>query len=206
MAMTDKRLNFNFSEEYILEDNFIKIIPLEEKHIDPLFEISNDPFIWTYFFDKGDTYQKLTNYIRLALENRKKQKENPFAIFDKRKNRFTGTTRFYEYSAELKTIKLGHTWFGKEFRGTGLNKHCKFLLFDFAFDKLALERIGFGVHAENIISIAALQSVGCKKEGVLRNMFPSLDGKGRADTILMSILRQEWHTKESAELLKKLKA
>lgn len=74
MAMTDKRLNFNFSEEYILEDNFIKIIPLEEKHIDPLFEISNDPFIWTYFFDKGDTYQKLTNYIRLALENQKNKR------------------------------------------------------------------------------------------------------------------------------------
>jgi RimJ/RimL family protein N-acetyltransferase len=125
-------------------------------------------------------------------------------VFDKIKKQYTGTTRFYDYSSELKTIKLGHTWYGKDFCGTGLNKRCKHLLFQFAFEILELERVGFGAHSENKISIAAMKSVGCKEEGLLRNFIPSLNGKGRADIILLSILKDEWFEKVKTELKHKL--
>lgn len=117
---------------------------------------------------------------------------------------YAGTTRLYAYSEDLKTIKIGHTWYGEKFRGTGLNKHCKYLLFEFVFEKLKLERIGFGAHTDNKISIAAMESVGCKKEGVLRHFIPSLDGKGRTDIILLSILKSEWMNTTKSKLQHKL--
>lgn len=204
--MNGHHIKFVFAEQYVLEDEGVKLIPLELAHIQYLSDISNDPVIWKYFFEKGDTPNELTSYVRSAIEKREAEKEYPFAVFDKKRKRWAGTTRFYEVSNELKTIKLGHTWYGKEFRGSGLNKHCKYLLFEFAFEKLGMERVGFGAYATNQISIAAMKGVGCKIEGVLRNMFPSRDGNGRADAILMGILKKEWKESIKSELKNKLSA
>jgi RimJ/RimL family protein N-acetyltransferase len=65
----------------------------------------------------------------------KKGSEYGFAVFDK-KNKFAGSTSFYNIDLDEKTLKLGYTWYGKEFQGTGLNKHCKYLLLEFAFEKI----------------------------------------------------------------------
>ena len=183
---------FDFSKEYLLEDEFILLAPLKENHILLLHDLTLDPDIWTYFLEKGQGGKQYDIYINDALHQRQLAKEYPFVVFDKTTQQYAGMTRFYNYSAELKTIKLGHTWYGKAFRGTGINKHCKYLLFEFAFEKLEVERIGFGAYATNIVSLAAMKSVGCQQEGVLRNLFPALDGNGRTDCALFSILREEW--------------
>lgn len=179
-------------------------MPLQKEHVEGLMPLARDPNIWTYFLEKGCNIQQLTNYIQNALNSRAAKKEYPFVVFDKRNNKIAGTTRFYEFNQEIKTIKLGHTWYGTEFQGTGINKHCKYLLFEFAFEKLGVERIGFGSYITNLRSIAAMESVGCKKEGILRNMFPAIVGEGRTDAILLSILKNEWESEVKTILFSKL--
>ena len=195
---------FDYSENYILEDDFVKLSPLNIEHVEGLLDISNEWNVWTYFLEKGNGQENLTNYVLSTLNNRKLKKEFPFVIFDKVKNEYAGTTRLYDYLTDLKSIKLGHTWIGEKFRGTGLNKHCKYLLLEFAFEKLEVERIGFGAHIDNKRSIAAMKKIGCKEEGVLRNFIPSLDGKGRAHVILLSIIKDEWFNTIKNELQQKL--
>ncbi|RKR14880.1 RimJ/RimL family protein N-acetyltransferase [Maribacter vaceletii] len=195
---------FNFLENYILENDRVKLSPLHSFHINELVSISEESDLWTHFIEKGNGRENLEAYINESINNRKLKKEYPFIVFDKKNEKYAGTTRFYEYSQELKNIKLGHTWYGKEFRGTGLNKHCKYLLFQFVFDILELERIGFGASSENEISIAALQSVGCKKEGILRSFLPSSISSKRVNIVLLSILKEEWIKKERDILKYKL--
>ena len=154
--------HLDFSKNYILEDDCVKLSPLKIEHVEYLLDISKEDNLWTYFLEKGSGLKNLTAYISSTIHNRKSKKEYPFVVFDKVQKQYAGTTRFYDYSSELKTIKLGHTWHGKNFRGTGFNKRCKYLLFQFAFETLELERIGFGAHAKNAVSIAAMKSVGCK--------------------------------------------
>ncbi len=196
---------FDFQQTYVLEDDFVRLSPLEALHEKSLGAIARELEIWTYFFEKGASKEQLKRYIHAALKNRSLDKEYPFVVYDKVKKKYAGTTRLYEFSSELSTIKLGHTWYGKDFRGTGLNKHCKFLLFEFVFDRLCLERVGFGAYKENKVSIAAMKSVGCKEEGMLRGMFPALNGKGRTDAILFSILRKEWQAYGKSALQEKLR-
>ena len=197
-------MTLNFSEDYILENERVKLIPLEASHIQELIKVSHDESIWTYFFEHGKTIESLTKYVASAIKNRSINKEYPFVIYDKAKSQFAGCTRLYEYSDELKIIKLGHSWIGKNFQGTKLNKNTKYLLFEFAFGKLQVERIGFGAYGDNKVSIAAMKSVGCKTEGYLRNLFPSINGVGRTDAILMSILKHEWDDSVQTELKLKL--
>ncbi|MBW1294182.1 GNAT family N-acetyltransferase [Aquimarina litoralis] len=194
----------DFSKDYILENDTVRLSPLRKEHIKELSVQSNDSFIWNYLIEEGKSFLQLQKYIYHALDNRKAAKEYPFVVYDKTKKAFAGTTRLYDYSEQLKVIKLGHTWYGKDFRGTMVNKNSKYLLLEFIFENLNLERVGFGVHEENKISIAALQSLGCTREGVLRNFIPSLDGEGRTDIVLFSILKSEWLTFIKTELRNKL--
>lgn len=194
----------NFSKNYVLENNRVLLEPLRANHINQLIRISTDKNIWTYFFEKGIDRETLKIYIDAAINNRQLGKEYPFIIYDKIAGEYAGCTRFYDYLQEIKTIKLGHTWLGKSFQGTGLNKNAKYLLFQFAFEKLKVERIGFGAYSDNQVSIAAMKSVGCKTEGFLRNMFPNINGYGRTDAILMSILKNEWNDSVKIELKRKL--
>ncbi|MCD2258933.1 GNAT family N-acetyltransferase [Psychroserpens luteolus] len=197
-------LNFNFKDNYILEDDVVKLSPLKIEHVHDLIDIANESDIWKYSFIKGDGVKNLTAYIQSTINNRKAEKDYPFIVFDKIKNKFAGSTRYCEITPILKAIRLGYTWYGKEFRGTGLNKHCKYLLFKFAFENMGAERIGLGAYVENDISIAAMESVGCKKEGVLRSIFPAIDGIGRTDAVLMSILKTDWESSVKSQLQKRL--
>ena len=104
----------------------------------------------------------------------------------------------------FKTLQLGYTWYGKDFRGTGLNKHCKFLLLQFAFEILGMERVEFRADNNNERSIAAMKSIGCKVEGVLRNHMPTFGSEARRDSIILSILRNEWFDEVKDNLKAKL--
>lgn len=90
------------------------------------------------------------------------------------------------------------------FRGLGINKNAKYLLFGFLFDQLNRQRIGFGASAENTVSIHAMKSVGCQLEGRLRSFLPQAPTKKRVDIVLLSILKEEWQTKVKEELYNKL--
>lgn len=194
----------DFQQEYILEDERARLSPLHIEHVSDLLEIANEPGIWDYSFIKGDGEKNLRDYIAGAINQRHNKKEYPFIVFDKQTNQYAGCTRYCDISPDIQSIRLGYTWYGEKFRGTGLNKHCKYLLFQFAFEKMGAERIGLAAYSENLRSIAAMESVGCKKEGVFRSIFPYLDGKGRTDAVLLSILKSEWENQVKQELKNKI--
>ena len=101
-------------------------------------------------------------------------------------------------------MQLGYTWYGKKFRGTGLNKHCKFLLLSFAFEQLGIERFELRADNNNERSIAAMKSIGCKVDGVLRSNMPTREGDRRRDSIVLSILKKEWFSTVKENLKKQL--
>ena len=195
---------FNFDSEITLENDVVKLRPIKLSDVKHLTTISLEPNIWDYSFVKGDGERNLTNYISEAIQARKNKTAYTFIVYDKRKQQYAGCTRFSEINTFLNTIRLGYTWYGKQFQGTGLNKHCKYLLFQYAFEIIGFERVGLSSYIENERSIYAMLSVGCKKEGVFRNMFPSVSGEGRTDAILLSILKGEWFSTEKEKLNLKL--
>lgn len=198
-------MNFNFSQNITLEDEHVLLRPLQESDIDNLLEISlNEPETWEYSLVQANGKENLSNYIQLAVKARESRTQFTFIVFDKKSGKYAGSTRFYDINLDFKTLLLGYTWYGKQFRGTGLNKHCKFLLLQFAFETLNMERVEFRADNKNTRSIAAMKSIGCKEEGVLRNHMPTFDSVIRRDTIVLSILKSEWFDGVKANLLKKL--
>ena len=200
------KTNYIFSDQTILEDDTVLLRPLQFSDVENLLEISeNEPETWEYSLVRADGKSNLENYIQLALEAKAKQTEFPFVVFDKKSGKYAGSTRFYDINFNFKTIQLGYTWYGKDFRGTGLNKHCKYLLLQFAFETLGMERVEFRADNNNQRSIAAMKSIGCTVEGILRSHMPTNQSSVRRDSIILSILKSEWETQVKDNLKEKLK-
>lgn len=188
-----------------LEDERVILRPLTANDYENLLSFSlNEKGLWFYSLVRPEGEDGLKNYINIALTEKAAGKEFPFIVFDKKANEYAGSTRFYDINFPYKTLQLGYTWYGKKFHGTGLNKHCKFLLLQFAFEELCMERVEFRADARNERSIAAMKSLGCKVDGILRSNMPTMEGDVRRDSIVLSILKKEWFDAVKEQLKKKL--
>lgn len=197
-------MNFDFSQDYILENEIVLLRPLEADDFSLLLPISiNEPEIWKYSLVQANGEENLKAYIKMAMDAKAEQKEYPFIVFDKRINQYVGSTRFYDVQLAQSTLQLGYTWYSKISQGTGLNAHCKFLLLQFAFEKMNMKRVEFRADNNNARSIAAMKGIGCIVEGVLRKNVIKMDG-GRRDSIVLSILKEEWENSIKKNLLNKI--
>ena len=198
-------MEFKFDNKYTLQDNRVILRPLELSDFDNLiFYALNEPDLWKYSLVQAIGESGLKNYLNLAIQARNEYKEYPFIVFDKLTNSFAGSTRFYDIQIANKCLLVGFTWYGKQFHGTGLNKHCKKLLLEFAFEKMGIERVEFRADTDNKRSIFAMKKIGCIEEGILRSNAIRIDGT-RRDSIVLSILKSEWEAKIKKELEIKIK-
>lgn len=183
----------DFNEDYILSSNRVTLRPLELRDLDQLYTFAEqEPGLWDYSLLSGAGRENMKRYVDIALADRKKGFSYPWIVIDEAVGKMAGSTRFYDIQETHMTTQLGYTWYGKSFQGTGLNKHCKFLLLQFAFEKLGFERVEFRADATNARSIAAMVRIGCTIEGILRSNCKSKDG--RRNSIILSILKSEWES------------
>jgi RimJ/RimL family protein N-acetyltransferase len=199
-------VEFNTNQDYILEDECVLLRPLVAEDCTNLLKFSlEEPELWKFSLIQAGGEENLKRYIQIAVDNRKAGREYPFIVYDIRSGCYAGSTRFYDIQVAYQCMQLGYTWYGKDFQGTGLNKHCKYLLLQFAFETLGMERVEFRADKNNSRSIAAMKSIGCVVEGVLRSQMPKYNTTERRDSIVLSILKGEWFDHVKEELGARLK-
>lgn len=198
-------IHFSCTDDYVLEDETVLLRPLQQTDYENLLPFSlQEPDLWKFSLVTAAGEEGLKNYMQIALDARNEQKEYAFIVFDKRTNEYAGSTRFYDINIPFQTLQLGYTWYGQKFQRTGLNRHCKYLLLSFAFENIGMERVEFRADNNNTKSIAAMIGIGCKVDGVLRANMPKREG-GRRDSIVLSILKDEWFGGVKEMLWEKLK-
>lgn len=190
------------TQQYIqLEDTRCLLRPVSPADWEYLLPFSlEEPEIWMYSLVGAEGEENLKGYLAAAQTGRDAGREYPFIVYDKKYGRYAGSTRFYDIQSDHETLKLGYTWYGKFFQGSGLNKHCKYLMLSYVFEQLRFQRVEFRADSRNLRSIAAMKSIGCKVEGILRSDSKCADGS-RRDSIVLSILSAEWFKYVKADLL-----
>lgn len=197
---------FDFRDEIILENERVLLRPLQVSDASLLGHyVNEEPDLWQYSLAAITNTKDVEKYIQAAIEARENKTSYAFIVFDKLLNTYVGCTRFYDIQLNFQTTQIGYTWYSKKCWGTKLNENCKFLLLQFAFDKMGFERVEFRADNNNKRSIAAMQKIGCAVEGVLRNHLPMPNGK-RRDSIVLSILKEDWNASLKQALAAKLKA
>ncbi|PXY46073.1 GNAT family N-acetyltransferase [Flavobacterium hydrophilum] len=148
--------NFNLQPEF-LENETIKLIPLQENHFEALYELASDPLVWEQHPIK-DRYKKdvFKPFFEGAIGSK-----GAFLILDKKTNEVIGTTRFYDYNSEKSNVGIGFTFIGRKFWGGPYNAATKKLLIEYAFQ--TVNSILFHVGAENFRSQKAVLKLGAVK-------------------------------------------
>jgi RimJ/RimL family protein N-acetyltransferase len=90
-------------------------------------------------------------------------------------------------------VEIGSTWYAQSVQRTGLNTEAKLLLLGHAFDTLGCIAVEFRTHFMNHQSRRAIERLGAKLDGILRNHSIASNGTLR-DTCVYSILASEWPT------------
>ena len=101
-----------------------------------------------------------------------------------------GTTSYIHPSPENGTVMIGGTYLQPDARGWGINRRMKTLMIDHAF-ACGFWRVEFTVDTRNTRSMAALERLGAKLEGIMRRNRRTWTGHVR-DTAMFSILKEEW--------------
>jgi RimJ/RimL family protein N-acetyltransferase len=186
-------MNFSFDEEIRLENTRAWLRPINETDLDKLLVVATqDKDLLQFSPAPIYTKELLKNYIDKAVANRRNKSRYTFIVFDKRQNAYAGSTSFLNISNADDRLEIGATWYGKAFQRTGLNRNCKYLLLQFAFDQLGAERVEFKTDERNTASRKAIEKTGGQFEGILRQHTLMYDGF-RRNTVYYSILKSEWN-------------
>ncbi|SOC81584.1 Protein N-acetyltransferase, RimJ/RimL family [Salinimicrobium sediminis] len=184
--------NTIFDTPVILENNGVRLEPLAQRHYASLLPVVlENPDLLKFSPSPFGTPEALQDYFDLALQQRRQQTRYAFAIFDKQTDTYAGSTSFGAISHEHSRLQIGWTWIGKDFQQTGLNRNCKYLMLQYAFEELRFERIEFVTDARNFQSQKAIEAIGGRFEGELRSHTLMSDGF-RRNSRYYSILCEEW--------------
>ena len=180
-----------FPETLVLETNEVLLRALAESDTEHFRAISKNRDIWTYFTKDLSNDEELNEWVNEALRDFRAGRRFPFTIIEKSTGRICGCTSFGNISIYDKRIEIGWTWLSDEFMGTGINVHAKFLLLNFAFERLNFIRVEIKTDNRNIRAKKALEKIGAQPEGVLRSHMQMFNNR-RRDSIYYSILASEW--------------
>jgi RimJ/RimL family protein N-acetyltransferase len=105
---------FDFNLDYILEDDRVKLIPLNVDHFKDLLPYAlNEPDIWTYSMVSPAGENNMRQYIEQAIASRKEGREYAFVVYDNMVNTIIGSTRYYDIRIANESLQLGFTWYGE---------------------------------------------------------------------------------------------
>ena len=115
----------------------------------------------------------------------------PFVVRELESGAIVGSTRYHDIIKEAERVEIGYTWYARRWQKSHVNSACKLLLFAHAFDQLGCKVVGLRTDNFNFASQRAIEALGAKKDGVIRQHQPRRDGTVR-DTVMYSVLGSEW--------------
>lgn len=178
-------------KNFRLENEVICLRVMEDFDAEGMIKASQNQLIWTHMTKHISTKEDAAQYVQQALMLKDKGIEVPFVIINQQTKEIIGSTRFLDIQLEHKRLEIGSTWLNPKYWRTPINTHCKYLLLHHCFESLKLHRVQLKTDHENIRSQTAIERIGAKKEGILRNHMIRPDGTIR-HTVMYSITNEEW--------------
>ncbi|WP_237387928.1 GNAT family N-acetyltransferase [Xenorhabdus sp. Sc-CR9] len=115
----------------------------------------------------------------------------PFTVIDNATGNAVGMTTYMNIDENIPRLEIGSTWYARSVQRTSINTEAKLLLLQYAFEEQGCLAVEFRTHFLNHQSRRAIERLGAKLDGILRNHMQAKDGSIR-DTCVYSILLSEW--------------
>jgi RimJ/RimL family protein N-acetyltransferase len=142
----------------VLENELIRLQPLRQSDFEALYAVASDPLIWEQHPNK-DRYKRevFQTYFEGAMESK-----GALLLFDKLTGEVAGSSRFYDYNEDERSLLIGYTFVARKFWGKGYNPAMKALMIDHAFQYV--DKILFHIGATNLRSQISIGRIGAVKQ------------------------------------------
>ena len=182
-------MTINLFDSIILENDRIKLIPMQYEHVQELHKINHES-IWSYMLFQATDYRLLEQWVINAISLREELSTLPFIVVMKETNEVVGSTRLQYIDYENESCEIGASWFGVKAQRTYVNTDSKYLLLEYCFETLKMARVQIKADERNERSNKAIERIGFTKEGVIRKE-RTLHGVKR-NLVIYSIIDDEW--------------
>ncbi len=169
----------------------VALVPLAEAHHDALVEAVRDGELWRLWYTTVPAPEEMAAEIRRRLGLLAAATMVPFTVLDGPGGRVVGMTTYMHVDPHTPRVEIGSTWYAGRVQRTPLNTEAKLLLLRHAFDELRCLAVEFRTHFLNHQSRRAIERLGAKLDGVLRQHQRGKDGAPR-DTCVYSVVAAEW--------------
>ncbi len=181
-----------FLEPATLRGEPARVETLSHDHARGLTAAARDGDLWKLWYTAIPRAEDMTKEIDRRLGLQKAGTMLPWTVFDP-EGGIAGMTTFMNVDAANRRVEIGSTWYAKRVQRSALNTQCKLLLLQHAFEKLECIAVEFRTHFFNHQSRRAIERLGAKQDGILRNHQIAPNGTLR-DTVVFSIIASEWPT------------
>lgn len=178
-----------------LEGRHVRLEPLSQDHCDGLSAATRDGNLWELKVTTVPTPDAMSAWISTtqALGG----DYLTYAVVHRDLNRAIGVTGFLRYSEKYRRIEIGGTWLADSWQRTPVNGEMKLLMLQHAFETLGCLRVQLITDMLNAPSRTAIERLGARFEGCMRNERVMPDGRVR-DTALYSIIASDWSPVKAA--------
>ena len=184
-----------FADPVVLEGRHVRLEPMSPERLDEqaaaLAEAVVDGTLWNSRVTTIPRPEGMRAYVEKALADLAAGRALPFVTRDRAGGRIVGTTRFMNIEAAHRRVEIGTTWLAQSFQRTAVNTEAKLLMLGHAFETLGCIAVDIRTHERNMQSRAAIERLGAKLDGILRNHMIMPDGTVR-NTASYSIIDREW--------------
>ena len=139
-----------------LENERVKIRPLEYEDLEPLYEVAKDPKIWEQHPSKRYQKKEFEKFFAESIASK-----CALAILDKSTDNIIGSSRFKTVEGNPNAIEIGWTFLGRNYWGGTYNKEVKGLMMTHAFNHV--QNAIFYVDKDNIRSQKAVEKINGRK-------------------------------------------
>ena len=180
-----------FVEPITLSARGVSLVPLALTHEEGLRAAASDGELWNIRVTSVPEPKDTRNYIEDSLAMREAGHRFAFAVIEDSSGKVIGSSSYHDIVPAIKRLEIGYTWYAKSYQRSHVNSTCKLLLMSHAFETLGCHVVGWRTDNFNFASIAAIERLGAKKDGVLRGHALRRDGTIR-DTVMYSLRSGEW--------------
>jgi len=180
-----------FHPPVVMHGRWVTLVPLSRDHLTALTRAGRDPEIWQYLrIGPGRNREEMTALVEHHLAEQEKGEALPFTILVRPDDRPAGIVRYLEIDRENRSVEVG-TWLSSALWRSPINTEVKLLTLRYAFDEEKVHRFQLKTDVRNERSQRAIDRLGARREGTLREHLLRPDGVYRS-SIYYSILAPEW--------------
>ena len=179
-----------WSDQPVLEGKHVLLRPMERADGPAIVKAADDGKLWELFYTSVPSAGDIDTYMDAAFAEASFGRAMPFVVVNRNDGKIVGATRYMRMKADARRLEIGTTFYAQSAQRSPTNSEAKLLLLTHAFEAMDCLCVQLRTDAFNFASQRAIERLGAKKDGILRNH--SVLKRRVRDTVVYSILANEW--------------